>query len=257
MELQLKLPGAGGTIDAGRATEALADVLWLLRQLEAAQSPERSSAAPTRWVFRALSVSSLNAAFEPVYDTEPVQMAALTLVRGLALVEEQPVLPEGWNEPVALRARRVVRRNATPAGPVQLRVIIGGETAATADLGQEAAANLKVAVRPTSQSIGSATGVLGSVSVHRRPAAGLWPDRGGRLTVVFDTDQLDQVKAGLGKRVTVSGRFDRNSAGQAVRLRMARIIPLPAPAPLTGLWGLDRGMTDGQTPEEHLRRIRG
>jgi len=74
---------------------------------------------------------------------------------------------------------------------------------------------------------------------------------------VFNTDQLDEVKAALGQRVTVSGRFDRNNAGQAVRLRMARIVPLPEPASLTGLWGLDPGMTNGQTPEEHLRRIRG
>lgn len=257
MELQLKLPGAGGTIDAGRATEALADVLWLLRQLEAAQSPERSHAASTRWVFRSLSVSSLSAAWEPVYDSEPARMSALTLVRGLALVEEKPVLPEGWNEPIALRARRVVRRNANSSAPVQLRVIIGSDTVAAASLDQEAAVNLKVAVRPTSQSIGSATGVLGSVSVHHRPTAGLWTDRGGRLTVMFDADQLDQVKAALGQRVTVSGRFDRNSAGQAVRLKMSRIVPLPAAAPLASLWGLDRDLTAGETPEEHLRRVRG
>lgn len=257
MELRLRLPGAGGTIEVGRAAEALADVLWLLRQLEAAQSPERGSAAPTQWVFRDLSVSSLNAVFEPVHDTDTVQMAALTLVRGLAQVEAQPVLPQGWSEPVALRAARVIRRNATPVGQVQLSVIIGGDTAASADLDEAAVANLKVAVRPTNQSIGSATGVLGSVSVHRSPTAGLWPDRGGRLTVVFEKDQLDQVKAALGKRVTVSGRFDRNSAGQAVRLRMVRIVPLPIPASLTDFWGLDPGMTDGQTPEDHLRRIRG
>lgn len=257
MELQLKLPGAGGTIDASRATEALADVLWLLRQLEAAQSPERSNAASTQWVFRHLSVSSLNSVWEPAYDSVPAQVSALTLVRGLAQAEEQPVLPEGWNEPIALRARRVVRRNATSAGPVQLRVIVGGDTAAVADVDQEAAANLRVAVRPTSQSIGSATGVLGSVSVHRRPTAGLWPDRGGRLTLTFDADQLEQVKAALGQRVTVSGRFDRNSAGQPVRLKVARIVPLPTAAPLANLWGLDHGMTGGETPEEHLRRIRG
>jgi len=91
--------------------------------------------------------------------------------------------------------------------------------------------------------------------------ASVWIEgTGRRVSIWFTEDQLELIKAGLHRRVVVSGRMLRNGAGDPVRLTLRSLEVLQgidkAP-PLTDLIGIDPGFTGGVSTVDYLREIHG
>ena len=110
------------------------------------------------------------------------------------------------------------------------------------------------------QSIGSAIGRLDNMSLPNRREAGLWLETAGvRVAVYFMGEQVEQIREFLGKRVEIAGRLTRDADGKLLTIQMRSLEILrdePGPA-LTDLVGLDPDLTGGESPQEHLRELRG
>ncbi|TDU89185.1 hypothetical protein EV138_2745 [Kribbella voronezhensis] len=253
-------------MDAEAVVETLDQLLKTIVELEVAQVRGALKAPRSRWRFTNLGLGSLHATLAPLKVEESsseaiLDVAALRLVKGFAVAETEDVIPEGWTPTAVRRGRTLANglKHHLPDG-VTLTLVRNGEPVPdvpTARVTSEVAVHLKNALDVRQESIGSVVGMIGSINIHRRSVAGLWPERGGsRLEVTFNAEDLDAVRAALGQRVLVAGRLKRNGAGQIVRLDMRTLELLPTDhESLRELYGLDRELTDGLSSLEYLRTV--
>jgi hypothetical protein len=109
--------------------------------------------------------------------------------------------------------------------------------------------------------VGSVLGILGSITVKGRNAAGLWPDRGGpRVRLWFTDEQMPALRDALARRVQVSGLLRRDGTGRVTEVAVRRIELLPSHGegkPVTGLVGVAPNLTGDLSTLDYLAWIRG
>ena len=144
---------------------------------------------------------------------------------------------------------------------VLLRLLRDGAQVREVTITHRASENLRSAlgVGVRRVSIGAVTGRLESLSGRNGLMAGVWPDRGGtRVDVRYTEEQIPQVRAAWYRRVSISGRLERDAAGRPVRIRMRSLEILPTEAPpLVGLIGMDPTLTGDLDTAAFLDQIRG
>jgi hypothetical protein len=268
-ELDVTLSGPEGAMDARQALVRLEEVLDLLADLEDAdrmrpsgyKRPQRS-----KWTFARLSLGSVRASLAPLRpgpgttydDLDAVNVRA---VDGFAQVEDAEVLPEGRSICAARTARKLAGRlGATSDTGMRLSLIVDGKTRKTVEITRRSAVNLDRALQVRRESIGSITGSIDSMSVHKKPFLGLWSPRGGgRIRVEIPPNLVDSAREALGRRATVRGRIRRNASGQILNVRASRIDVLPpvdeAP-PLSHMTGRLPWLTTGADPLSFLEAAR-
>jgi hypothetical protein len=111
-------------------------------------------------------------------------------------------------------------------------------------------------------SIGSVTGSLDSISLRRRPHAGLWTTRGARRVRVElpDDELVAAARVALGALVVVRGVLRRDDAGRVLSVWASHVevlSPLDEAAPLTDMVGAIPGMTGGLDPVAYVEAVRG
>lgn len=260
--LRVELRTPADELDPSTALTDLRAVLALLRDIEA--DLELADASDlTAWRFQSLEVGSLRAEFVPRDAGSAARRraasAGLRLVRGFAEAQTEAAIPEAWSLASARRAKNIAGHLGEDLDRgLLLRLIVDGSDEARADITATAAANLRSATKATHDSIGSVVGTIGSVTIHGRNRAGLWPERGPRVDVQFDKDRLNEISNALGRRVQVAGLLERNARGQLLRVRLRRLEILPtldADQP-SGLAGVYPDITGGRSAVEHVAHQR-
>lgn len=260
VRLDVELQGPLGGITAEVASRTLLDVDALLKSLDRERRGAAEGESDVQWTFTRLAVGSVKATMEPItssFEDRP-QKAALSLVRGLSEAESAEVLPDDWDETSIRIARRMAGRLGDHERGLSL-IARDGRILEEGHITRRTARNLRVADKTVSESIGSISGSLGTLSVRGQGklSAGVWLDRGPRVTVKFAEDMLSTMKDALGRRVTISGRLYRNSRDQIVRVHMKRLDLLESTQPLSDLWALDPGIAGYRDVTQHLGVIRG
>ncbi|RLK13338.1 hypothetical protein DER29_4356 [Micromonospora sp. M71_S20] len=182
-------------------------------------------------------------------------------VEGFLQAEDSEIVPDGWSVTAARKARALTRHlGVTEQSGMRLSLLVDGQPKKTILVTRRSSVNLTRALQIRRESIGSVTGRIDSMSVHKKPYAGLWAQRGGRrIQVDLPTEELvDAAREVLGKNVNVRGRIRRNDAGQILLLRASSIEPLPeATQPLADLVGAYPDLTGGLDPVTYLEGLRG
>ena len=121
--------------------------------------------------------------------------------------------------------------------------------------------SIEALLGPKYQSIGSITGSLDSITVHRGHEFRVWDEDSGRpVTCTFPKEMLPTVKDVLQSRVLVHGLIQRNAQGTPVSIRVEGIDPLKSMSELptiAEMSGLIKDITDGKPIDEYLEDIRG
>lgn len=269
-ELEVTVRGPAGAVDARQALARIAGMLDVLAELEYDRSdkPRQPGQPPprSRWAFSRLEIGSVRATLAPLEprpgatfaDLERIEARAFT---GFSLTEESELLPDGWSVNAARKARQLASGLGTmPDTGMRLALIVDGERRGVVDVTHRTAVNLRRAMQVRRESIGSVTGAIDSMSVHKKPVAGLWSIRGGRrITVDLSTDLVARALEVLGRQVTVRGRIRRNAAGQILGVRASSIEVARDPAdapPLASFVGAIPDLTGGLDPAAYLEAIR-
>jgi hypothetical protein len=182
-------------------------------------------------------------------------------VEGFAQTEEQEVLPQGWSIGAARTARRLAGGlGAGPETGMRLSLIVDGHVRTTIDVTRRSRVHLDRALQVRRESIGSVTGAIDSISVHKKPYAGLWSGRGGtRVLVDLPTEGLvNEAREALGKNAVVRGRIRRNGAGQILSLKASSIEIISASAeapPLSSIVGAAPDLANGLDPLAYLEAM--
>jgi hypothetical protein len=257
--LRLRLDGDPGTISFDVFVGTLRDSLTALRDLDSAISKQPEGTL--RWAVDALHTDSLVTDVRAIGDGADRVTGAY--VDGVRTLEDEATIPPYFSEDGLKAIRRIARRIGQDGATGYRAIELDRE--AEARVTEVTEAHIKAALVPRFESVGSVTGTLEMISVHKTPRTNVYDaltHRAVRCTIPKDERQaelLEEVKAQLGRRVIASGRVFRNMAGDAIRVRLRSITPLPDNADLPGvdeIVGLDPEFTGDMTTEEYMRHLR-
>lgn len=265
-QLSATFHGPSDSIDAARALHQLSELIRLMGELEVATDRAAVSAPTHGWSFTTLGLGSVVATLAPSRSIDADRLERMTgvplrLVTGLETIGETADIPWDWS-PDAVRAGGELMKtvgDSVETG-LTLRVIDGGRTVRATTVTRALKVNLDQAIAPAAASIGSVTGLLGTIMVHDQARASVWPDRQRRrISVPLTDDQVEEAKALLGRRVELRGMVQRNSRGGliTVRVRSMRAAPVTNNVDLASLWGAAPHLTGGLTTAEFLSETRG
>jgi hypothetical protein len=181
-----------------------------------------------------------------------------SLVTGLDNVQNKGISPPHLSEYGLKHMGEMIDvLNRNGASGYRATVMDSGKTV---DVSPVAADTIRQLLPIRRSSIGSVSGKLEAISIHR----------GGRFVVYqavndkaisckFEESALDRVKALLGRRVVVSGIVHSNIKAEPIRVDVDEIFDLDAELrPDTReLRGAYPGIADGLSPESYIRRLRG
>lgn len=250
-------------MNADRVLRELTDLLNLMKELERSETHGRAGRRNSTWAITHLGMGSVNTGLAPLEPGEGLGFAELDrivsrTVDGFETAQREELIPDGWSTRAAQHARSLASRLGVGADTgMTLRLLVDDEVRRIVDVTRRASQNLDKALSAKYTSIGSVIGRLDEINLHATPRAGVWPVRGGRVTVLFEHDQTDMMRSALGKRVEAFGRLRRNAAGQIIDLKIRGLEMLPdSTPPITDLTGLDPDLTDGMSPGDYLRELR-
>lgn len=108
-----------------------------------------------------------------------------------------------------------------------------------------------------SRALGSITGTLDTISTRGKINKFQLLDPVSRRPVScqFASDQIEDIKDALQRRVVVTGIVVRNSSGQPLRVEDAQFSVLAKSEPLTNLVGLDPDFTGGLSMPDYWERV--
>jgi hypothetical protein len=252
--LSLTIEGQPGTIPASVLARVLTDSLFILGDVGKAIT--RRSASEIEWFVNDLRISSvaIDLASRPTEDIdEPVLTSISTAyVDGLRIMETGESLPPYFSD-AALRHLGTMTK---PLGRDSGALIAGSSGVESARVTSQTDRNIRKLQAPSSRALGSVTGTLDVISLHRKPRFQVYEDLSNRpVACRFSENELEQIKSALGRRVTVNGVVVRNAKGQPIRVEEPEIRILIDGPPLTRLVGIDPGFTGGMSLSEYMEHV--
>jgi hypothetical protein len=245
-----------GDLQVEAFLETIRSSLTILRELDSAISLKRSGTL--RWIIADLRLGSpatvvLRGQSRPeTRDFGPE--VARAYLRGLTQLEKQGTCPPYFTEEALRAAATLSRIRFRPEGSIM--VMVGSEEVT---LTERVAANVRELAAQRFTTMGSVEGTLEMVTLHGQNYFRVYDAvHGLGVQCMFSPQDLEKVRAGLGKRVCASGRMAVNRRGDklAVRIEKLCIFPpedqLPKPRELRGL---ARGMTEGRSSEDYVREL--
>jgi len=252
--LSLTIEGQPGTIPGSVLARVLTESLFILDDVGKAIT--RRSASEIIWFVNDLRIASaaITLASRPTDDIDEPVLARISMayVNGLRIVEAGESLPPYFSDSSLKHLSRMTKPLGREAGAL----IAGSSGVSNARITSQTERNLKKLQAPSSRAIGSVTGTLDVISLHGPPKFQVYDDLSNRpVGCKFRAGELEQIKAALGRRVTVNGIVVRNATGQPIRVEDPEIrILLDAP-PLSQLVGIDPGFTGGMTLREYMEHV--
>lgn len=206
------------SVDGEVTAKGLAKMVGALAKLVDAVAERDAPGAEIRWVVSELSAGSASAvlAGKPIGDTTASDAAQaahgyLQVGRDLA---NGVVIGDAAVASASDELRRAVSRSGNVA------VFGAGAEAVKLSTSEWQA----VARQPDLISIGSVIGTLEAINLHDQRLAIVWDeDTNDRVLCYFEQGLLSDVRDGLGRRVTVSGRLKRHHLTQA-KIEIRQII---------------------------------
>lgn len=258
--LRLHLEGQEGEIAFDSFVLAMNRCLNIIRDVDRVVSARRSEAL--RWNVAELhSRSGLHATIraqpKQLDFGDLAQKVAAGSVEALRIAEGGEYLPPylsdtGLNT-LELLAAGLGKNGATGLDIEHL------EQQSHAHVSKDVAQHVKRLRVPAVRAIGSVTGRLEAISLHRSPRFSVYDAVTKRaVNCAFAATALEAVKEALGRRVNVSGIVVRNSKGQPLRVERANlsVLPLDTDLPSTDDFvGHDPHFTGNLGTGEYLRQL--
>jgi hypothetical protein len=253
-EVQVKLLGEPGRIDARGLQRALASLLDVLESFDDAD-------VRARWAITNLAVASAALAVRPVGVVLSETREGLdTFLAGVDRLDSEAGVPEGWDE-------RAVRRMIDMASVANLDGVEGVELSwgdhPPVRLDHAVLANSEESVTERHLSLGSVRGRLDRY-YHRgsKREVGLLDEvTGEAIKVQFGAHLQQRVVDAMEHTVTAWGELHRSADGRRLRLRLEDFeveAPESLPVPVEHLAGvLGEDWTEGVSSVEWARAQRG
>lgn len=237
--------------------DAVSNTLEILRNLDSAISLRRTGTL--RWVISELrSESPATARLKAVTSPEG-QDFSYDVIRsyldGLEQLTAGNDLPANFPDDALESAKRLSRDMVKENTVILLR-----HQERNVEVSERIAANVDERLSQTYSSTGSVEGTLEMITLHDRSYFRVYDSiHGMGVPCYFEPTLLENVRQGIGRRVSVEGNIqsDRNGKIRSLRVARFRLLPdedhLPTPSQMRGLV---KGMTEGQPAEEYLRNLR-
>lgn len=260
--LRLAIEGEPGQIDAREFSRALEEFVQVLERVGGCLTPREH---PVHWRLERVAMGSIGVDVVPVLSDGGVDAPAAlesvlaTVFAGFEELRREPRIPQGFD----VRAVEVTKKLAARAGRGGLRsvTVVRPRTRQSTPLDPLVRDNAAAAVTATRESIGSVVGRLTMINVKGKPHFTVQDERAARpVRCNFEYKDIEQVKAGLGRRVVAFGLLRRNKAGQVVRVDMRRLRVFPDDSALPtpdDLAGADPEYGGGLSSVEYIRQVRG
>lgn len=265
-QLAVHVNGDTKSIDAKKALQGMQQLLDLLKDIQSGVQRERDvDQSETTWRVTDLQLGSVHAQFAPSHldtddDERVLQGSFSTLIRGFRMTEQGPEIPDDWSTTTVERAKKVATLLSS-ASSEGTDIGVFGDDGRSVRVTRKSVTHIASVVSRRRRSIGSVSGVLETLTVHRKFEGTLWTDKGNhRVVVRFNGEQLDEVRSGLNHRVRMHGILERNYRNEPVslELREFQLLPDYGDGPkLSAAGGSIPDFTGGMTEPEYLRQIRG
>ncbi|MFN8533826.1 MAG: hypothetical protein U0556_09785 [Dehalococcoidia bacterium] len=257
--LRIDIHGARGELSPRSFVDIIDRTLGVLAELEPVISGERK--ASIHWVIVRLiddvfgiEISAISDQSRPSVGIPPRLLDAL--LDGVEEIQGAGTIPPDFTETATRKVRRlaeVIGRNGARGVTLMAMGKVAEVTAGTKVAAEEL-------LRIRKRTVGEVEGRLEMISIHNRPRFVVYDQRTRRATsCYFSPNQLEHVKAALGRRVIVRGRVLWNSRQQAVRVEVERLRVLKNTVDLGQsftLRGADPDFTGGLPSEAYVRALR-
>ena len=262
--LELSIEGEPGQITLVSFVGVMARATRILEDLDSAISERPKGALD--WYIEDLSIGSAVAVIEsrttrPDVDADRLgRMVGANFIGGLDVIERKGEMPPYFSEQ-DLGHVRAISSFLRRTGSHGLKATqFNGDAAdlVRTTLSQNAASNVAKILKPHFKAIGSVTGKLEVISVHREPKFNVYDVVTKKaVSCRFDRGRLDEVKAALGRRVSVTGIVYRNANGDPIKVERPELRVLPTTTPgVRDLIGLVPDMSGEDSAEEYIRKLR-
>lgn len=208
------------------------------------------------WLVTDLQIGSALAAVDPVGDAETGLTKSTIAMQGLdALEHEQPPAPS-----FPIESMEAARDLADLGEKAKIRTFIRGLDRRLQVTGKTAMTANRLLVVAVWEDLGTVEGSLEMVTVHERYQCNIYESiTGRRVECYFKAEDLDIIKAGLGRRVQARGLVRYTGRGDILSVRADHIDILPEEHQLPSIGdvvGLVHDISEGLTTEQHIRRLR-
>ncbi len=259
--LHLQVEGEKGTVLFANLIDTFRYSLAVLKELDSAISERPRGALD--WFVQDLSANGRLAA-EIValpksgkYE-DMSQQVAQQFVFGLDAVEREASVPPYFSEDALGNVEKLAGQLGK-GGAIGFGAEISVQTKAR--ITHRASINAGQAIKPKFSAIGSVTGTLEAINLHRTPRFNVYEAvTGAAVRCFFDRDHhLELIKQALGQRVTAYGIIERNAKGDALRLNMRGLDILAEDrelASIRDIYGMDPDFSGPQSTDEYIRWLR-
>ena len=245
-----------GEITARSFLDTVEQSLSMLRELDSAISLKRRGTL--RWVIGELSLRSPATvklrAIPPVEGRDFGPEVVRAYVDGLYQLETTGTAPPIFTDDALEAASRLGSIQFDRGGRIKVQAF-GREVTVT----QRVSASVSELVARTYTTRGSVEGTLEMVTLHGQRYFRVYDAISGiGIPCYFAPEELENVRTGLGKRVSVAGRARVNREGDKMSLQVEkfRIFPpeeeLPKPSEIRGLVP---DLTEGRLSEDYVRDL--
>lgn len=255
-EVTISVGPDAGDVPARQFLDAVGHSLSILRELDAAISLKRTGTL--RWVLGGLSLGSPATVtlrgVPPAEGRDFGPQVVRALIDGLNQLETEGTAPPSFTHGALEAAGQLGRLRLHPGGRVTVQVLDRAVTVT-----ERISASVRELSAQAFTTMGSIEGTLEMVTIHERRYFRVYDAvHGLGVPCYFAQEQLDNVRAGLGKRVSVSGRMQVNREGDKLLLQVEnyRIFPSEEKLPRPGeIRGLVPDLTGGRLSEDYLREM--
>lgn len=255
-EVTLIIGPEEGEIPARSFLDTVENSLSILRELDSAVSLKRRGTL--RWLIGELSLRSPATvtlrAVPPPEGRDFGPEVARAYIEGLHQLETEGTAPPLFTDDALQAAGQLGRIQSSLGGRTKIKAL-GREITVT----ERVSASVSELEARTYTTEGSAEGLLEMVTLHERRYFRVYDAVSGvGIPCYFPPEQLENVRTGLGRRVSVSGRARVSRQGDKLSLQVERfrIFPpeeeLPKPSDIRGLVP---DMTEGRRSEDYVRDL--
>ena len=255
-EITVSVEGQTPDLLAQPFLDAMGRSLEILKELDASIAMRRR---PTlRWAIAHMHIGSPAVmtlrALSPPTGKDVSQDVVNHYLDGLEMLALGERLPDFFSEDALNAAKRLA--DLTKGNE---RVVIVRTPNRSVQVSQRISVNIDELINRSYISEGSVEGVMEMVTVHDHNYFRVYDAiQGWGVPCYFRQESLEEVRNGLGKRVSITGRLrsDRLGKPESVQVSAIRILglePLPTPSEIRGI---AKGMTGGLKAEEYLREVR-
>jgi len=245
-----------GEIPARPFLDTIEHCLSILRELDSTISLKRRGTL--RWIIGELSLRSPATvtlrAIPPAEERDFGPEVVRAYIEGLHQLETEGTAPPVFTADALVAAGQLGHIQSFPGGQIKIQALDREATVT-----ERVSATVSELEARTYTTKGSIEGTLEMVTLHGQRYFRVYDAVSGvGIPCYFPPEELENVRAGLGRRVSVTGRVRVNRQGDKLSLQVERfrIFPpeeeLPKPSDVRGLVP---DMTEGHLSEDYIRDL--